>query len=63
MSFYYFMENFIAEQPDVMTPLNWQEDMQLFSEFLDRKVCRNFDSLTLNSLTGKNPIVRQHLQE
>ncbi|XP_046846626.1 ciliogenesis-associated TTC17-interacting protein-like isoform X2 [Xenia sp. Carnegie-2017] len=25
------------EQPDVMTPLNWQEDMQLFSEFLDRK--------------------------
>ena len=28
----------LAEKPEEIPPLKWEEDMQLFSQFIDRKV-------------------------
>ena len=34
----YLSESEVSEETPVVKPLRWEEDMQLFSRFLDRKV-------------------------
>ena len=36
----------VAEEPPVIPPLNWEEDMQLFSQFTDRKVGSRIRDIT-----------------